>query len=110
VTLNKIAGIHPSVVYRKGCLRRETVVDFNSWGVEVSTEGELPDIPDYALMKKLNKPKEIGLFCKENNLESHVDITCYSIYSDTICFQLDPSFFTFLKDLSVQYLDMDFMN
>lgn len=108
--LNRIAGIQPSVLYRKGCKGRYTVVDFYAWGLEVSSENQLPDVPVSALMRKLKNAKETGAYCKENNLESHVDITCYSIYSEPLRFQLEPSFFTFLKELQVRFVAMDFMN
>lgn len=108
--LNSVAGTLPSIVYRKGNKGRYTILPFNSWGIEISFDNQLPDILAYALMDRVRSAKEIGLYCKENNLSSHVDLTCYSIPSEPLHFQLDPTFFSFLKDLSVRYLDMDFMN
>ena len=108
--LNIIAGTQPSVVYRKGCMGRYTIVDFNSWGLEISTKNQPPSIPALLLMRKIQNAEILGLYCKENSLESHVDITCYSISSEPLCFQLEPAFFVFLHKLHVNYLDIDFLN
>jgi len=103
--LNRVAGTQPSIIYRKGHMGRYTVVDFNSWGIEINLEKQLPDNAALALMNRLQNPKKIGLYCKDNNYTSHVDLTCYSIPYESIHFNLETSFFTFLRDLSVQYLD-----
>lgn len=108
--LNMIAGTQPSVVYRKGCMGRYTVLNFNSWGLEISTNNQPPSIPALLLMRKIQNVEVLGLYCKENSLDSHVDITCYSISSEPLCFQLEPVFFTFLHKLHVNYLDVDFLN
>lgn len=107
--LNRVAGTQPSIIYRKGHMGRYTVVDFNSWGIEIYLEKQLPDNAALALMNRLQDPKKIGLYCKDNNYTSHVDLTCYSIPYESIHFNLETSFFTFLRDLSVQYLELDFM-
>jgi hypothetical protein len=108
--LNRIARTDPSIVYRKGCMGRYRVVDYNAWGLEVTNEDKMPDAPALELMQKLRNAKEIGNYCEKNHLESHVDITCYSISSEPLYFQIEPSFFTFLKELRVRYIDFDFMN
>lgn len=107
--LNRVSGIQPSIVYRKGCMGRYTVVAFNSWGIEFDLDNQTPDIPAKELMQRMQKAKEVGIYCKNNNLSSHVDLTCYSIPSNPTHFQLEPSFFSFLKDLSVDYIDFDCM-
>ena len=103
-------GLINSGVYRKGCMGRYRVVDYNAWGLEVTNEDKMPDAPALELMQKLRNAKEIGNYCEKNHLESHVDITCYSISSEPLYFQIEPSFFTFLKELRVRYIDFDFMN
>jgi len=107
--LNQVAHTQPSILYRKGYMGRYTIVNFNSWGIEISSDNNLPTIPILSLMKRLWNAKQVGVYCMNNRLTSHVDITCYSIPPEPLLFNLEPSFFTFLKDLSVQYLDMDFM-
>ena len=108
--MNRIAGTSPSVVYQKGRFGRNAIVNLNAWGLEVVSENRLPDYPALMLMQKIQNANELGLYCKENNLESHMDITCYSIPSEPLRFQLEPSFFSFLNELNIRYIDMDFMN
>lgn len=108
--LNEIAGIQPTVIYRRGAMGRCTVVAFNAWGLEVSYDNQLPDVPLSALMSKLYNFEKIGRYCKEKDIDSHIDLTCYSIHSDPMDFQLDSSFFYFAEELSVRYVDVDFMN
>lgn len=109
-SLNKITDTEPSIVYQRGSMGRYTVVNFNAWGIEVSYDDQLPNIPISALMSRLHNYKAIGLYCKEKNMESHIDLTCYGINSDPIDFEIDHSFFSFAEELSAQYVDIDFMN
>lgn len=109
-TLNKITGLDPHIVYRMGDKGKYAIVDFNAWGYEISNNNMLPDVSVSALILALPNAKEVGLYCKKNNLVTHIDITCYGISPDPLCFQLEPTFFIFANNLSVQYVDLDFMN
>lgn len=108
--ITKLTGIEPSLIYNKGTHGKYTVVDLNAWGISIQSDNTLPETPIGNLMQRINNPKNVGSYCNNNCLNSHMDITLYGIPSSCISFKFNPTVFTFLNDLSVNYLDLDFMN
>lgn len=108
--LCSIALAQPSVIYRKGAMGRHKIMDYYAWGIEIKNDNDFPEKPIKTLMEHLHNAKEIADFCRQNKLDSHVDVTCYGIPTGTISFQLSAQFFSFLNDLGVMFLDIDLMN
>lgn len=107
--LSSLAGTEPSIIYKKGEMGLYKTVDFNAWVIEIEADNKLPETPASLLMQKIQNAKAVGIYCQENQLTPVAYITCYSIPSGKISFVLNDSFFSFLKDLSVCFLDLDFM-
>ena len=106
--ISGIAGVQPSIVYRKGEQGRYTIAKHNAWVLKTHDDS-LPEKPIASLMKEVNNPQSLGQYCREEGLHTHIDVTCYGIPSEPVSFQINSRFFHFCRDMDVEYADIDMM-
>lgn len=107
--INSASGSKPSLLERKGEMGRHVINKTNTWGIECRSFDSLADQPINSLIEAIKHPTELGLYCKEHNLHTHIDVTCYGIYVPRVNITLTTSFLYFCHCLGVEWVDIDAM-
>lgn len=107
--INCVAGVRPTITYRKGDLIGKTIANHCRWGIENACDNTMPEKTIMSLMDAIKNPMDLGDYCWEQGLESHIDITCYGIPNGTVSFQIEPAFFVFCSELKIGFMDVDLM-
>ncbi len=109
--INQIAGTSPSIVFGKGdaCYSGNKIRDYYCWGIEYTYDDTTPNKPIRELMGRIMNPSQLGLFCKDHDMDSNIDLTYYGLYSEKIEFCIGADFLIFCNKLGVSWIAVDMM-
>lgn len=120
--VSRVAGAKPTRTYNKGdflhndieWIYSQEIPDIllrktNDWILEYVHDHEMPERPIREMIDSIKSPDNLGLYCKENNLETKIDLTLYGIYSHRMEFTICKEFLSLCKSLNVSFLDVDIM-
>ena len=107
--LNSASGSMPTRTLKKGEIITVEPSEDYSWNIEMDFDKEMPCKPMKAIMNAILKPKELGTYCINRGLNSHMDLTLYGIYESVMRFTIDFAFVCFCVDLRIGRLEIDIM-